>query len=284
MSPIRWLEKHFSRFAIPNLTIALIAGQALLYIAAFAKKGEGDPLEIIRLSIPKVMEGQAWRLFSFVFTPPATSVIIFALIAWSLMHMFGTILEQRWGAFRYNLYLLVSYFANLAVAFILWFGWNIPWEVVNVVVPGGTHAALFGTLFLGAARTVPDMTLNLFFILPVRLKWLGLLTWLMYGYALVFSRWPFQLVILASTLNYFLFFGRDHLRDLTDRKRKRDFQAKSQPKLRGPMHECLVCGMNSNQAPRIPFRYCSQCEGQACYCPEHIGDHEHLVSESTADA
>lgn len=283
MSLLKRLEGRFSRFAIPNLTLALIVGQIGFYVVEFAKQGEGDPLEIIRLDVAKVLDGEVWRLLSFIFTPPAT-IPIFVIFAWLLMHLFGSILEQFLGTFRYNLFLLTSFLANLAVAFLLYFGWNLPWELLNRINFGGTNAALYGTLFLGAARVAPDLTLNVFFVLPVRIKWLAIITWLFYGYALVKSPWPLQLVVLGGTLNYFLFFGRGHLRDFRDKRRSREFQAKAKPKDTGPKHECLVCGKNSDQAPKTLFRYCSQCEGQACYCPDHIGDHEHVRSVESSEA
>ncbi|MEQ8837361.1 MAG: hypothetical protein RID07_11205, partial [Lacipirellulaceae bacterium] len=104
MSLLKRLEGRFSRFAIPNLTLALIVGQIGFYLVELSKQGEGDPLELIRLNIPKVLDGEIWRLLSFVFTPPATSPL-FVIFAWLLMHLFGGILESHLGVFRYNLYL-----------------------------------------------------------------------------------------------------------------------------------------------------------------------------------
>jgi len=47
-------------------------------------------------------------------------------------------------------------------------------------------------------------------------------------------------------------------------------------------HECRVCGLTSGMAPKTAFRYCSQCAGQQCYCPDHLRDHEHVTEEQLA--
>ena len=44
-------------------------------------------------------------------------------------------------------------------------------------------------------------------------------------------------------------------------------------------HVCRVCGLSSDASPKTLFRYCTKCAGQACYCPDHIRDHEHVVEE-----
>jgi hypothetical protein len=45
------------------------------------------------------------------------------------------------------------------------------------------------------------------------------------------------------------------------------------------VHKCRICGLTSEQAPRMQFRYCSKCEGDNCYCAEHLPDHEHVRAE-----
>ena len=48
-----------------------------------------------------------------------------------------------------------------------------------------SNGFLYGSLFLAFARLYPDFIINLFFILPIRIKWLALLQWISYGYQFV---------------------------------------------------------------------------------------------------
>ena len=48
-----------------------------------------------------------------------------------------------------------------------------------------TNAFLAGSVFLSFAYLAPNFELALFFILPVKIKWLALLTWIGYAVAAV---------------------------------------------------------------------------------------------------
>ncbi|HMP04837.1 MAG TPA: hypothetical protein PJ982_00675 [Lacipirellulaceae bacterium] len=287
MSLVARLERRFGRFAIPNLTLVLIAGQALLYIASFLP--QGIALDRIALIPPRVMQGEVWRLATFLFAPPATRVVIFALIYFSLLHLFGTSLEQYWGAFRYNLFLLTGYVANVAAAFLGSammgaFSPDLPDGLRDLAGVAATNAFLYSSIFLAFARVYPDYVLHLFFVLPIRIKWLALVQAIGLGYLFLRSAtagdWMSALLIVATVANYLLFFGPDHIRQWRHGARRRSFQTKAARATASARHVCRVCGLSSEDAPRTLFRYCSKCDGQACYCPEHIRDHEHVPAET----
>ncbi len=285
MSLVSRLERRFGRFAIPNLTISLMAGQAALYIAS--RFPQGIDISRVALNPALVMEGQAWRLVTFLFTPPATDPI-FVIFYFLLFHLFGTTLEQHWGVFRFNLFILIGWLANIVAAFA---GAAIVGglrdgagdaQLLQLASITASNAFLYSSMFLAFARLYPDFTLNLFFVLPIRIRWLALLNWIVYGYLLVRGGWMTRMLIIATVLNYLLFFGGEHWREFRYGHRRRSFQAKAKRAIKPPKHVCEVCGINSDEAPRTLFRYCSRCAGQRCYCPEHIRDHEHVVETEPA--
>lgn len=53
------------------------------------------------------MAGQVWRVVTFLFVPPSTSVIwvIFGLYFY---YMIGSTLENQWGAFGFTVYYLIG--------------------------------------------------------------------------------------------------------------------------------------------------------------------------------
>lgn len=280
MSLISRLERWFGRFAIPNLTTVIIAGQAALYLAWFLS--QDVLLDRVKLDPAKVLQGEVWRLITFLFTPPAMGPI-FALIYFSVLHLLGSTLERHWGDFRYNLYLFLGWIANVMAAFV---GWAIIKEQLGanaqlMQVAGITASSsfLYGSLFLAFARLYPDFIFNLFFVLPIRVKWLALLAWLTYAYLMIRGDWMTRMLVLATVLNYLLFFGKEHWQELRHRQRRQSFQAKAKRALKPATHTCEVCGLNSDESPRTLFRYCSKCAGQKCYCPEHIRNHEHVVEK-----
>lgn len=261
MKVIDYLDRKIGRFAIPNLTIYLIAGQSFFYIMYLTGKLDRGATY---LSAGLLMEGEWWRLFTLPFDPPRQS-LIFTLFAWYFFYMMGSTLEEHWGAFRYNAYLLFGCILTVAASFLF------PEYPVSNTFLGGSIFLAFATLF-------PDFQILLFFILPVRIKWLALLTGLGYAYQLLFGDWATRLLVLAATANYLLFFARDLL--LTIRYGQRQILKKGarviQSKVERPGHRCTTCGITAESHPEMDFRYCPQCAGQFGYCKEHIFSHEHV--------
>src|SRR5262245_40353758 len=118
MSFLSRLESKLGRYAVPNLTLFLIAGQVLVYVAQrMGPPGARPVAEKIALIPERVMQGEWWRLLTYLFDPPQTNPI-FAFFAWYIFYLMGTTLEATWGILRYNLYLAIGYFASVAFAFL----------------------------------------------------------------------------------------------------------------------------------------------------------------------
>ncbi len=276
------LNRRFGRFAIPHLTIILIVGQAFFYVANYLPNGIS--LDRIQLDVGRVLDGEVWRLVTFLFTPLPV-VPLFIIFYFLILNTFGTALELHWGDFRYNVFLFTGYVANVGAAFVAWYVMqrNLP---PDAILPGDvsfhvTNGFLYGTIFLAFARLYPDFIMMIFFVIPVRIKWLALLAWVGYAFSFAFGDGVTQMLVLASVVNYLMFFGREHWRDAKHVRRRQSFTIKAKKAIKPPKHECRVCGLSSDTAPaRTAFRYCTKCEGQVCYCPEHIGDHVHVTAET----
>jgi hypothetical protein len=279
MSLFSKLNARFGRFAVPNLTLILIGGQVFLYLASRINPAQagGDVLDNVRLFPAEVLQGEVWRLVTFVFDPP-TPNLLFAFFFWYLFYLFGTTLEQSWGTFRYNVFLAIGYMATVAMSLI------VCW--VDGVNDPANNGFLYGTVFLAFAKLYPDFVLSIFFVLPVKVKWLAFFQWCIYGLtflsALSAGEWMTCGMVVASVLNYLLFFGRDIWRDLKQGHRRMRHQARTVRAPQRLIHTCAVCGLNSEDAPQAQFRYCSQCGGERCYCPEHLHNHEHITPRETA--
>lgn len=251
------LERQYGRYAIPNVTIAIVIGQAFLYL--FSYSGQ---LNIARaVLIPQlVLEGEWWRLLTFPFVPPSAGLffIFFALYAFYLM---GGALEGRWGAFRYNVFLLTGYVMTVAVSFLF------PYHAASNVFVGGS-------VFLAFAALYPDFQFYIFFILPVKVKWLALLTWIGYGISFISGDWATRLLIGASISNFLLFFGRDIWWMMKTGKKKMAEQARTFSGTREAFHRCASCAKTDLTHPDMEFRYCPDCGGLG-YCMDHIDNHAH---------
>ncbi len=255
------------RFALPHASLYLVAGQAGVLLCIVT--GSLHP-EWLVFAPGLVEQGQWWRLFTFILLPPPFSPTLlgylFLIFGWWLFYFMGSALEHDWGAFRFNAYLLFGYALTVGLSFL---------------TPGAlvTNLFLAGSVFLAFAYLNPTFELVIFFILPVQIRWLALITWACYAYSFVTGNGAARLQIAAATGNFFLFFGRDLWRraGLRTRQMRREAAA---PKAGQPRHRCRVCGKTDLSNPELDFRYCSKCAGEECYCPEHIFNHTHVTAES----
>lgn len=262
MTLLNRLERKLGRYAIHDLTLYLVGGQGVALLL-----GLGMPAFLLAMQLvpAAVLAGQWWRLLSFLFTPPSTNPI-FAAFALYLLWFMGGALEARWGAFRYNAYVLIGYSMTVATAF------AFPYSAAS-------NGYIIGSIFLAFAYLFPDFEIYLFFILPVRVKWLALVTWGLYAYAFATGGWAARLLILAAVTNFLLFFGRDlflSVRYGHRRMRRRNTAAVERDK---PLHVCAVCGITDKSDRTMDFRYCTKCEPPLAYCTVHLDSHEHVRSE-----
>jgi membrane associated rhomboid family serine protease len=259
------LERKLGRYAIPNVTLFLVFGQSLFFALSMASPEIVNRMTLVPADIQK---GEWWRLFSWVLTPPLTNPI-FAFFALYLFYLFGSALEGHWGTFRYNVYLLIAILATLGAAWL---------------VPEGeaTNAFIGGSVFLAFAFLYPDFELLLFFILPVKVKYLALATWLIYGYIFMVGGWQDRALIVASVANFLLFFSKDLLRMARSGKRRMEARSARFADSDKPFHKCAVCGITDKSHPQMDFRYCPVCGGDYAYCTEHLYNHDHKVRHPAA--
>jgi hypothetical protein len=265
------LDRRFGRFGIPNATIYLIIGQVFVCLSALLNLLD---LRNFLLVPVLVANGEPWRLFTFLLLPPPVnfnSMLSIALLpfAWWLFYLMGNTLEAYWGAFRYNIFLLTGIALAVAASFMT------PQSAV-------TNAFIAGSVFLAFAWLNPDFELSLFFVLPIKIKWLALFTCGVYAYKLGMGNAVTRWQIGASVATLLLFFGREML--TAGRSRRRTMVMQSQraaEEKRGPeaRHQCRICGKTDLTNPEMDFRYCSKCAGDECYCPDHIANHEHVLEE-----
>lgn len=262
MSFLNRLERIFGRFAIHHLPLYFVAGQVL--VLTLALFGRPDILNFTALLPAAVLEGQVWRVVSFLFVPPVDPSrltmfgAVFLAFGWYMFWMMGSALEGHWGAFRFNLFVFTGWFFTVLVAFLFPMSW-------------ATNAFLAGTVFLAFAFLNPDFEIVLFFILPVKIKWLALIAWAVYAVTFITGNWPERLAVLASVANFFLFFTGDIIERLRSGRRRMEHQARvaaTRSAEREPRHRCVVCGKTDITHPKEDFRYG---DDDQCYCSEHRG-------------
>ena len=189
------LERKFGKFAIPNLMNIIIFGMAIVFVVDtfINPEYQFNLSSILYFDRDLILHGQVWRLLTFVFLPPDSS-IFFIIFALYFYWMIGAALESQWGSFRFNVFYLTGVLFNIIAGCITGYALN-------------TYLNL--TLFLAFAMLYPNFQVLLFFIIPVKIKWLAWLDAILLGVSLIFNNFSGRLAILLSVANFLLFFSGD---------------------------------------------------------------------------
>ena len=282
------LERKYGRYGIENLTMYIIISYVLGYALMYINPGA---LSMLSLNVTKILQGQVWRLITWIVYPPSTSSPLWFVIAILFFYYpISASLEHTWGKFKFTLYILSGMIFTVIAAFILHF--------VMGGVLDGLGGIIFSTyyisfsIFLAYSLTYPDMTVLLMFVIPIKMKWMSIVyaAIVIYDVARYFMNgaWFMALPIIASLLNFVIFFlgTRDFNRyNPKEIHRKNEFKravnggSKTVPfpgnSNAVTKHKCAVCGRTEKDDPNLEFRFCSKCNGNYEYCQDHLYTHIH---------
>lgn len=210
----------------------------------------------------------------------------------------GTSLERTWGTFYYNVYLLMGMLFTIIGSFLVMGISYVPggysYDVRTIQygtenyfrMVSGSFSTYFVnmSIFLGFAATFPDVQVLLMFIIPIKVKWMGIAYAILLGVQFLQRDIVGKIVIGASLLNFVLFFMMMRSSGIGMRfspqqvKRRHDYnrEIKRAKPMSVAKHKCAICGKNSEDNPEAEFRFCSKCNGNYEYCQDHLFTHTHV--------
>ena len=275
----RFCRKH-PRFGIPNLMTIVALGTALVYL--LNQFGRGVSLSAALALFPSlVLEGEIWRLVTFVFVPMSGGIAL--LLELYFYWFMGSALEREWGTAKFSLFYLSGVVLNILFGFLSLLTGN-PAVLVTMRYVNLSLIFAFATLY-------PNLQVLLFFIIPIKVKWLAWVDAALFAWSVLSSLLALDLagaiLPLVAILNYFLFFASDLRNTLGYARRRVQHQTSRQTinfkkatrqaqQQKGYIHKCAVCGKTDTDYPDMEFRYCSKCNGYYCYCKDHINNHVHI--------
>lgn len=272
----RFCYKH-PRFGIKNLMLYIVIGTAIVYIMGMMDT-TGTFLYYLYFNPALILHGQIWRIVTFLFVP-TTSGILWVAIMLYFYYFIGSSLEREWGSAKFTLY----YICGVVVTII--------YGMIAGLLTDSTYMLLDSTyinlsMFFAFAVLFPDVRVLLFFIIPVKMKWLAIIDAVFFAYSIAIGTFPGNLLPLIALLNFFLFCGgyfSDFIKPIKARNSiasvnfRRQTQSAQYENAQKPYrHKCSVCGKTDTDYPNMQFRYCSRCQGYHCFCEEHINNHIHF--------
>lgn len=164
----RFCARH-PRFGIPNLMRYIVIGNVVVYfLSMLSRNTDAAALDFLAFNLNSLLHGEIWRIVTYIFVPGYSSPFAL-LIALYFYYWIGSTLEREWGTPKFTLYYLGG--AALTVVGV----------ILTSLISGNYYLTLAGTgyvnlsMFLAFAVLFPDMTVLLFFIIPIKIKWLAII-------------------------------------------------------------------------------------------------------------
>lgn len=294
------LERKFGKYAIVHLIDYLIGGYIIGYVLRFgAAFTNVNVLSYATLEPYAVLhQFQIWRVITWVLVPPQDN-IIFAIIMIIFYWQLGRALEQTWGAFRFNVYIFGGILFTVIGAF-LYYGITALVTGQQVVGLGAYFSTYYinMSIFLAFAVCYPDMQVMLYFLIPVRMKWMSIFYIIIIAVEFFQTGAAGKVAIAASLLNFLIFWLGTRRSSISPGqiRRKRNFRKSFQSgrdafgggyagarqaagagrSKQQHVHKCAICGRTEITNPELEFRYCSKCNGNYEYCSDHLFTHTHV--------
>lgn len=264
MSLIDRLERKVGWLAFPGFLRFYAILHALVFVLSAFNPILGEALDFNRKLI---MEGEVWRVVTFLFASSATEApgflaILFMFFMVMIAFMMSDALEGTWGVFK------TSLFFWMGIACLI---------VANFIFPsnmGGSGFAIYISSFFAFATLFPRVEFLIFFVLPVQVRFLA---WIggafqifgAFGAMMTGNYWALPFLVL-SYANYLVFAGIPALQGramvVRSAKRRRSFESAKQPEGEA-FYTCSVCSKTDISDPKLEFRVGADGEE---YCIEHL--------------
>ena len=277
---IRWIDRFCARhprFGIYGLMKYLVLGNAVVWLLTMMDSGTA--IYFLSLRPDMILQGQIWRLVTFVFVPASSG--LWTLLFLYFYYFIGSTMEREWGSVKFNLYFFSGMLFTVVYAFIIYFSTGItlnPYYVAEYI---------YLSMFFTFATYYPETYVLLFFFLPVKIKWLAYLDAAFFAASVFILPFPNSLLPVVAVLNYLLFCGdilfagfspgRVAQRKKTINFRRAAEKIRKEQETAPYRFKCGVCGRTDVDHPELDFRYCSRCAGYHCFCQEHINNHIHFT-------
>lgn len=287
----KW-ERKFGKYAIPNLTVILL----LCYVVGYViELFNSSFFSYLTLNPYAILHGQIWRLVTWIIIPP-DSLDFFTLIMLFFYYSIGTVLERTWGTWKYNVYIfsgmaltVLGAFLCLGIYYLLEATGNgIVYSYAGIPLNDATAFALgasaFSTyyiniaIYMAYAMTYPDAVVLLMFIIPVKMKWMGIVDLVLLLLSFIAGNLFTKFAVGAALVNVGLFYLNNVKRvNLSPKqmKRRHDYNRNVSRNM-VTKHKCAICGRTDEDSPELEFRFCSKCNGNYEYCQYHLFTHEHV--------
>lgn len=270
-------------FGVQRLMLYIIIASAAVFIL-YSMDTTRTLFSLLDFNPYYIIRGQIWRIVTWIFLPISGSLFGTAVSLY-FYYFIGSTLEAQWGTARFTIYYFIGVILNIVYGFAVWI---ITGHTVSL-----TPTYLNLSMFFAFATLFPDQRVLLFFIIPIKIKWLAFVDAAFFIYYIILysvsGAFAYALLPIVAIANFIIFCGKDlfrfirymgihrHPNIINFSEASTHMVRNNQQENKNYTHKCAVCGRTDTEFPELEFRYCSRCTGYHCFCIEHINNHIHFT-------
>ena len=187
----RFCRQH-PGFGIPNLMKYVAIANIVFWLI-----GAVNPVlySYLTFNPALILRGQIWRILSFAMIPPGSGILTFIVVYF--YYMIGSTLEQYWGTPQFNIYFFTGIVLTVLYGFVVYF---ITGASFNL-----TAQYVYLSMFFSFAVLFPEMQVLLFYIIPIKIKYLGYLNAVLFVMGVISGSFPANLLPVVAVANFLIF-------------------------------------------------------------------------------
>ncbi|MCM8543202.1 MAG: hypothetical protein NE328_23235 [Lentisphaeraceae bacterium] len=275
MGFIERTEKRFGKFAVNGLGLKLVVFQCIIFLLLASQDLVAIEKRISFFNFPGTHFITDFLLLAgmpSVFPINALSYIWLFFGSYILI-MCANGLEEIWGSYKFNLYILTYLFIGTVTLHLIREFHNVGIVFTSFypssVIPFNMLSLLHITLFLAFAIKMPHVKILFMFIIPVSFGFLAIIETLAVVLLLFNSPGILLTAFYFGTTLFppILFNYKEFLTLHKQRSRTKQFSQKVKIKEDQAFHKCKVCGKTENDDSTLEFRIADSGEE---YCEEHL--------------
>ncbi len=264
-------ERKFGHLGISGLIRILAVFRLISWLLCFATQFEF--MTALVFDWDSIMRGEVWRLVSWILVPRAGAsqfAFLYALIEIYFLFFISDGLERAWGPFGVTLFLFSTCFLAVFTACLISF-----FVISDFRVYLSMSLATIGILIIAFACLYPNIEIMLMLVLPIKMKYVGMLIGLMIALQ-IFN--PILLApvvappVLAAMIPLAVVFLPGFIKHMKQQSevaaRRSRFEREKLPASEA-FHQCGKCGATEVTQPDREFRiaddgeeYCNVCSAE----------------------
>lgn len=193
------MKRKFGRYAIENLSLYVTILFAVGYVMLRTTAGINLYTEHLAFYPKNVLHGEIWRILTAVLYPPSnTGNLLLGALSIFIYYSFARTVEKSMGEFEYNIYFFGSILiGEIGCLVCYWItGVNYPF------IPMYTHFSVF----MAFAIMYSEATVLLFFVIPIKIKWVALVEVAIYLFNFITGDIFTKINIIAAFIPIVLFY------------------------------------------------------------------------------